>query len=541
MSIVCSCLILLASLVWPIVRIQSATIQGEIQAQKAFLDIQNLGQRLLTSTTAVSGNEWQRQSNALWEQDKQLLSFVIRDANNAILYAMPAVSPYYAAGTHPGNSARFELFDAPEKSTSRFSSVLPGGLTVDALFITLSQELVFRALLETLLALLLLALVIATVLLASQKQSCSPEQLATTAPPPPVTEKPSPQLHQHDLNDVPEIIEADKPLPEEDTAALNQEPQPQPESKEPPITSAQPSPEIQIAPETLYEEQPSDRPEAAVTDEATEVMDMTEEPATNKQFSIRFEAATKTPIASDELAIVDPYAAEELLQLSQPIPDATTTLPESAPKGAPEAAPDSEPGTKQASQLDNREGSEIKKRIPVDEHDIGGPKGLYDENSGLCWESYLRDRLGAELQRAASFEQDLVLLLTTWDNVKTDNADYGLFTQTISEFFNFRDLSFAFGSDGVAVVLPNVDVDHAIRQTEELIKKLTFIIQGRTDRLEYLEIFMGLSSRSGRIVDADRMIAEALVALKKARGERDTHIMAFRPDPEKYRSYLTNR
>jgi len=51
---------------------------------------------------------------------------------------------------------------------------------------------------------------------------------------------------------------------------------------------------------------------------------------------------------------------------------------------------------------------------------------------------------------------------------------------------------------------------------------------------------MGISSRSGRLVDADRLVGEAFAALNKARDERDTHIMAFRPDPEKFRAYLAN-
>ena len=38
------------------------------------------------------------------------------------------------------------------------------------------------------------------------------------------------------------------------------------------------------------------------------------------------------------------------------------------------------------------------------------PKGLYSPESGLGWEEYLAERLNAELSRAASFEQDLVLL-----------------------------------------------------------------------------------------------------------------------------------
>ncbi|HOX91705.1 MAG TPA: hypothetical protein PLC54_02200, partial [Spirochaetales bacterium] len=73
-----------------------------------------------------------------------------------------------------------------------------------------------------------------------------------------------------------------------------------------------------------------------------------------------------------------------------------------------------------------------------------------------------------------------------------------------------------------------------------LLKKLTFLMKGKDGSMSYLELFMGISSRSGRLVDADRLVGEAFAALNKARDERDTHIMAFRPDPEKFRAYLAN-
>ncbi|HOX92916.1 MAG TPA: hypothetical protein PLC54_08320, partial [Spirochaetales bacterium] len=48
--------------------------------------------------------------------------------------------------------------------------------------------------------------------------------------------------------------------------------------------------------------------------------------------------------------------------------------------------------------------------------DLAGPKGLFDPETGLGWESYLRERLSAELKRSASFEQDLCLLLAALDD-----------------------------------------------------------------------------------------------------------------------------
>jgi len=50
---------------------------------------------------------------------------------------------------------------------------------------------------------------------------------------------------------------------------------------------------------------------------------------------------------------------------------------------------------------------------------------------------------------------------------------------------------------------------------------------------------MGISSRAGRLVDSARISQEAEAALQKAREDRDSHIVAFRPDPDKYRLYLS--
>lgn len=174
-------------------------------------------------------------------------------------------------------------------------------------------------------------------------------------------------------------------------------------------------------------------------------------------------------------------------------------------------------------------------------HSLDGPRGLFDPETGLCWESYLRERLDAELKRSASFEQDLSLLIANFDRCERGSEEYNLFAKTTQEFFSFKDLSFQFGKSGVSVILPNMDVDHAIRMSEELLKKLTFLLQGRKDGLSYLDLFIGLSSRSGRLVEADRMVGEAMAALRKAREERDTRIMAFRPDPEKFRAFLAGR
>jgi GGDEF domain-containing protein len=173
--------------------------------------------------------------------------------------------------------------------------------------------------------------------------------------------------------------------------------------------------------------------------------------------------------------------------------------------------------------------------------EAGEPAGLYSPASGLGWESYTLERLNAEISRSASFEQDLSLLVCSYDGLTSQDAAYRSIGEAIKGFFSFRDLAFERGDDGFSVILPNIDSSHAIRMAEEFFKKLVFLADGDYAELELLPLYMGISSRAGRLVDADRLTTEASSALEKARYEKDSHIVAFKPDPDKYRLYLASK
>ncbi|HAX38294.1 MAG: hypothetical protein A2004_08525 [Spirochaetes bacterium GWC1_61_12] len=534
MALLCGSLILAASLAWPTLHIASNRFQGELYAQRSFLALQSAGQRLLAHPSAVADQAWQQHSRQFFQTEHRLLAITVRASEQGLVYALPLDSPFLPLTSSDADGRPADQFTAPAFSTSRFSTLLPGGLQLEALYVTVSQEQVFRALLETLVGLLLLSIGLAAALLVSPRPDLTPVKLVptielTNAAPRPV---PSDSRINHptdQLADQPAAATTDsettvpnKALTDDQGSAV---------SLADPSLAAAATPAATAVSETTAPSQP-DSPASGLA-----VADLTATAVANGVDLSTDAAATATDESlpdlpyldgdiEDVLALAEPVAnngQDDGLAISEPHPNLASTRADSV--ASTPASPSDQPAPK---------------RIPVVEEDIGGPKGLYDPGSGLCWESYLRERLNAELRRAATFEQDLVLLLASWDSVKKYSLDYETFTATVRDFFNFKDLSFAFGEDGVAVVLPNSDIDETMRHTEELIKKLTFVIQDRTSQLKYLEVFMGLSSRSGRIVDAERVIAEALVALRKARIERDTHIMAFRPDPEKYRSFLTN-
>ena len=51
------------------------------------------------------------------------------------------------------------------------------------------------------------------------------------------------------------------------------------------------------------------------------------------------------------------------------------------------------------------------------------------------------------------------------------------------------------------------------------------------------DIWSGLSSRNGRLVDATRIMGECMTALGRAK-KTGTRIIGFEPDPNRYRDYL---
>jgi hypothetical protein len=167
------------------------------------------------------------------------------------------------------------------------------------------------------------------------------------------------------------------------------------------------------------------------------------------------------------------------------------------------------------------------------------PSGLYSPRSDIGWEAYAADRLASELHRCASFEQDLVLLMM---EPKADGADWATifpdFAESTVSFFTFRDLVFERGKRGVSVILPNVDLEHGLRMADEFRHKLR---KGPEEPLAAADIRVGLTARSGRLVDAERLMLEASRALTKAIEEEASPVVAFKPDPERYRSFIAAR
>ena len=166
------------------------------------------------------------------------------------------------------------------------------------------------------------------------------------------------------------------------------------------------------------------------------------------------------------------------------------------------------------------------------------PKGLYSPRTGLGWEEYIKDRLDSELHRCSSSEQDLTLVCIEFLDL-TNNKMLKQSAEEAVAFFSSRDLVFEYGRWGIAAILPGVSLEASIAKAEKFYKHIMEKFpRGYSDSSG---LCIGLTSRSGRLLNAGRLMLEAGEALKKAKTDPKSPIIAFKSDPEKYREFISRK
>lgn len=165
----------------------------------------------------------------------------------------------------------------------------------------------------------------------------------------------------------------------------------------------------------------------------------------------------------------------------------------------------------------------------------GSEQGLFSPASGFGWESYLSTRLESELVRAASSEQDLALALIKVPGMTKEADYYGNVCQALQNFFQFKDFVFECNEDGFAAIMQHSDIDTAMQNAEVLHSELTSALKAAGQDSKPL---IGISSRSLRLISAERLKNEAEQALLHAEEDPNSPIIAFRVNPEKYRKFI---
>ncbi|MDR2536049.1 MAG: hypothetical protein LBD29_08475 [Treponema sp.] len=167
------------------------------------------------------------------------------------------------------------------------------------------------------------------------------------------------------------------------------------------------------------------------------------------------------------------------------------------------------------------------------------PREFYTSRNAIGEESRTQDRLASELKRCTSFGQDLVFMVIEIQEPEREDPEDKALQMLADEgvkFFLRRDLIFEKGARGIAVILPSIDLDQGFTKSEKfhnrVVTKYVEAFEGK------VSLYMGLSSRADRTIDAERLIFEASGALKKAWEDPSSPIVAFRSDPEKYKAFI---
>lgn len=146
---------------------------------------------------------------------------------------------------------------------------------------------------------------------------------------------------------------------------------------------------------------------------------------------------------------------------------------------------------------------------------------------------YLEAALEQKLDEAISANDAAVLVL-----VRVNGLDRGNFiSQRVISILKAADSSaqiFEFKADAYALVINDSDLQETVEHFEGIFNQIDDFLKNNNAANE---VSIGISSVSGRMVSAERIILEASQALAYASQDPDSPIVAFRANPEKYREF----
>lgn len=162
--------------------------------------------------------------------------------------------------------------------------------------------------------------------------------------------------------------------------------------------------------------------------------------------------------------------------------------------------------------------------------------GLYSPITGIAYKEHLGECLEMELKRAASSEQDLALLVVRLKDFSLESLVAKKIVEVLVGIIKFKDRIFEFGEDGFAAILQDTNLDTAMKVSEEIFRGIKKIL----DEYKISEpIALGITTRTSRLLSADRFIDEAKAATSRAMSSPDDPIVAFKVDPEQYRKFIS--
>lgn len=153
---------------------------------------------------------------------------------------------------------------------------------------------------------------------------------------------------------------------------------------------------------------------------------------------------------------------------------------------------------------------------------------LFSPETGLSWESFLKQRLNHELERSASQNQDLSLILLAMKKGTVEAAVWGA---AILEAFPSADLDFEY-EGGAAVVLSGRSLEGALKAARAFVESADRTWPG-------VVLHAGVASRAGRLVSAETLLAEADSARRRSLSGT-VRVLGLKTDPDRYREHLAS-
>jgi hypothetical protein len=141
------------------------------------------------------------------------------------------------------------------------------------------------------------------------------------------------------------------------------------------------------------------------------------------------------------------------------------------------------------------------------------------------------ETLAPELESADENDKELSLITAAWSE---EDAPYKLLIDTAKKYFKQGSRIFEKNVPGIYVIAGDTTIDEAFEAAKHLHREaVSKLPDGKKSALT-----IGISSRAGRTMHAERLIGEAERALGKAAEDAASPIVAFKVDLQKYKEFL---
>ncbi|PIE98260.1 MAG: hypothetical protein CR988_03970 [Treponema sp.] len=164
-------------------------------------------------------------------------------------------------------------------------------------------------------------------------------------------------------------------------------------------------------------------------------------------------------------------------------------------------------------------------------------KSLFSNDTGLCTQNYLIERLEAELGRAAASEQNLGLIMIKVKNIQHKDTEAKKIANYLISEFQFKDMLFEFADNSFVAIMHGANLEESMKTAQRLYTNIKDILEIYAFSNKFA---IGITTRSARLVPANRLIDEVISAVNRAFEYNDEPIVAFRPDPDLYRKFIAD-